>query len=77
MLFRSLAVVVPGHGKVGGADAVRAVRRYLDALDALAAQDPGPDGAAGDGLPAELAGWEWPEQLARNLEFLRARSRPA
>ena len=71
------AVVVPGHGKVGGADDVRAVRRYLDALDALAAQDPGPDGAPGEGLPAELAGWEWPEQLARNLEFLRARSRPA
>jgi glyoxylase-like metal-dependent hydrolase (beta-lactamase superfamily II) len=59
--------VVPGHGPPASAEAIATAREYVRTLVELAA-------VPGDHeIPAEFAGWAFPEGFQQNLKALRAR----
>lgn len=84
------AAFVPGHGPVSGVEGVRALRRYLDAVEGAArrggapeaakrgaAKGPAKGPAEGPGeVPMEYARWEFALPFwEANLAFLRERPR--
>ncbi|MFI5417679.1 MAG: MBL fold metallo-hydrolase [Candidatus Lutacidiplasmatales archaeon] len=58
--------VVPGHGPVGGPEAIEAVRDYLSTLLKLA------QGFGPVDIPPRFAGWAMADQFEGNVEFLRS-----
>jgi glyoxylase-like metal-dependent hydrolase (beta-lactamase superfamily II) len=70
-------VVVPGHGAVATLDAFAALRRYIPALQQLAAemrQNGGTvDDAAAVRVPAAFSGWIGAPTFSRNMRFLAER----
>ncbi len=59
--------IVPGHGPPAGPESLPTARRYIETLLELAA-------TPGDHeLPAEYAGWGFPEGFKGNIDALRAR----
>jgi glyoxylase-like metal-dependent hydrolase (beta-lactamase superfamily II) len=69
-----VAVVVPGHGPVGGREAIPVVRRYLEDLLVLAgprlAQGATADELAATPVPADYASWAARDIFRDNMRFL-------
>lgn len=59
--------IVPGHGRLADRVTVGEIREYLRWLIAVAAEPGAPH------VPAPFRDWQDPEQLSRNLRFLRER----
>ena len=60
--------VVPGHGPVGGPEAITAVAGYIRTLKRLAAEEGEPE------LPEACAGWGFADGFELNVAFLRDRA---
>jgi glyoxylase-like metal-dependent hydrolase (beta-lactamase superfamily II) len=69
-----LRVIVPGHGPVGTAEDIQALRRYLEELLQLAeravASGASADEAVRTPIPAAYAAWEGPDLFAQSMRFL-------
>ncbi len=69
-----IAIIAPGHGPVGAADAIGAMRRYLADIQQVAragvAAGQSADELAATPIPTQYAAYAAPEVFGRNLRFL-------